>query len=78
MKKVGCQDLEIVNQLLPYGFTIFKQAQMPQHNSQIGYFYSKNVFPTPAVPKLNTKFMADGLSAEFMGIGHEDANTRVR
>ena len=51
---------------------------MPQHNSQIGYFYSKSVFPTPAVPKLNTKFMADCLSAEFMGVGHEDANTRVR
>ena len=70
--------MEIVNQLLLYAFKVFKQVQMPQHNSQIGYFYSKNVFPTPAVPKLNTKFMADGLSAEFMGVGHEDANTRVR
>jgi len=34
--------------------------------------------PTPAVPKLNNKFMADCLGAEFMGVVHEDANTQVR
>ena len=51
---------------------------MPRHNSQFDYFYSKIIFPTTAVGKLTTKIMAGGLDADFVGVGHEDANTRVR
>ena len=41
-------------------------------------FIPKLFFPTAAVRKLTTKFMTDGLNAEFMGVGHEGTNTRVR
>ena len=68
--------MEIVNQLLLYAFKVFKQCLSTIHKSAT--FIQKVFFTKPAVPKLNTKFMADCLSAEFMGVGHEDANTRVR
>ena len=45
---------------------------------KLAIFIPKLFFPTTVVRKLNTKFMADGLNVEFMGVGHEDANTRVR
>ena len=41
-------------------------------------FIPKLFFPRAAVPKLTTKIMAGGLDADFVGVGHEDANTRVR
>ena len=41
-------------------------------------FIPKLFFPTTVVRKLTTKFMTDGLNAEFMGVGYEGTNTRVR
>ena len=45
---------------------------------RLAIFIPELFFHKAAVPRLNTKSMADGLNADFMGIGHEDANTRVR
>ena len=46
------------------------------HNLTI--FIPKLFFPRVVVRKLTTKFMTDGLNVEFMGVDHEDINTRVR